>query len=187
MKSIVLVLFFTLMSCRDNRRAVIAIPNESARVQSVVLDSLAAGRRLQMLFVCDSTIPNDKVMYLRDVYTRYPVPDVGDSAYALVHGMVPGLLDITSTPMLVDIRAIHLRCSAKAISSAEADKIADPLLTLGAGIASVSQVVFTADSLCALMYVEGIYGSLDGRGGFVLLKKNHSQWLYFGYYSVWVS
>jgi hypothetical protein len=177
------ILALVIISCR-NQESLIQIPNESNSIRTAILDSIAAERHLRTIYLRDTTIGGHSwVEHLQESYSRFPKPHKGDSVYVMLYQMVPGLFEIASTRELITTQALHTSCNVKTTNYAEAAAVS---FGSGNAIISLSQVGFTPDSLYALVFVDEVYGPLNGRAGYVLFKKENAAWKQLRYFQVFV-
>jgi hypothetical protein len=185
MKQLCVLLLVVLTSCHSRHQEVIDIPHEAGIVQSIVLDSLAASMKLDMILLLDTTIVDYTLNRLQPAWTRMPLSKGKDSLSNKIVDLVPGWLEMSPQHTQIDESALHTQCTHRQIPFSQADTMYNP--RRGTGIVAISHVAFSSDSLYALVLVEDFLGGLHGAGQFVLLKKTGSHWQTLRWVLGWIS
>jgi hypothetical protein len=186
MRLLSLLTFIILLASQTREGSAILLPNEDARIYSVILDSVASAHAYSKIVVLDSTIRSYTLCSLQDAFTKFPLRVPKDSNTALFNRMLADFDLLNSKRVAIDPKTILSNVSIETVSRADAYK-QRPSTEDKFGLCAFSRVLFSPDSTSGVVFFETYHSALDGNGAFVLLRRSQNRWRVISSALMWIS
>ncbi len=164
----------------------IECPDEALIVYLSILESATTQDTCSGVLVLDSTITCPTLCHLQPAYTGTPLTIRKDSNAVMFQQMLstfPSIAKRNLPTNPLEMRSTH---QVRTISYAEAHEGID-FTRYPCGLLAFSQVAFTRDTTCCVLFVERYRGQLDGYGQFLLLRKVSGKWCEVSSAIRWIS